>query len=224
MLGSINSSQMTHQIITDLTDTGYSYVEGLLTEEQCSLIMEKIELMRTSKLDKEPLNLNDSEDQCNVLYESKRSPMTYGYLKTNETDELSIQTMGKLKGLTSFSWDGNINSYCQPVFIYYQGQFIKEHRGRNVGYGNNDFVAVVMITKPQFNFKKGQFFLNKFGEASEDGKTIYNEDLSKRQYFDIQQGDALIFNNNLFIHGTTPVEKGESTITFRITTSWRTSN
>jgi len=180
-------------------------------------------MLKMSKLKQQPLLLNDSTNQCNILYNSIRSPMSYGYLKTEQSDNLSQVVMNRLKDLTLFSWSNNINSVCQPIFIYSKGQFIKEHRGRNVGYGSNDYVAVVMISQPELDFTAGQFFLNRFGEASEDGKTIFNEDKSKRQFFNIKQGDALIFNNNLFIHGTTPVETGEKINPLRITTSWRTS-
>lgn len=214
---------MSNKISKSLSEVGYSYIESLLSLDQCNILLKQIDELRQSKLHQVPLNLNDSNDKCNVLYTSERSPMNYAYLKTVATDKLSQIIMKKLETLTSMTWSNNINTICQPIFIYSKDGFIKEHRGRNVGFGNNDFVSVVMITKPGHDFSGGQFFLNRNGEASVDGKTIYNEDKSKREYFNIMQGDALIFNNQEFIHGTIPVNKGQTELTSRITTSWRTS-
>lgn len=112
-------------------------------------------------------------------------------------------------------WFKNINSYCLPIFEYVGSGFIKGHRGRNIGFGENVFVAVGMFTKPGIDFSGGRFYLNKNADVSKDGKDVYRENIATREYFNIPQGSVILFDNRLHIHGT-ELSKGH-----RVTASWR---
>lgn len=79
-----------------------------------------------------------------------------------------------------------------------------------------------MLTEYNVDFSGGEFYLNKSAFASKDGKKIFDEDVKERTYFKQQKGSLLIFNNNIHVHGTTPVKKSLNGSSLRMTTSWRT--
>ncbi|MCK5855671.1 MAG: hypothetical protein KAG56_10650 [Sulfurovaceae bacterium] len=168
------------------------------------------------------MKLNDSNDLYNKVYKSSRSPLSYCYLKTKNGMNISKMGIIKLGQITGLDWSGNINEKCFPIFRYGLNEYIERHRGRDVGYGRNDYVAVTMLTEPTKDFSEGRFFLNQDARASACGKTIEYENPKSRIYIDIQQGDLLVFDNRLHVHGTEPAKKGIHENVCRMTTSWRT--
>lgn len=192
-----------------------------MDEQSCDEIIKQFRNAEEDVLQKGRTSLNDSEDEFNTVYISKRSPLRYCYLNTHESQEINLGGIIKLNSLTKLDWSGNINDVCFPVFEYKLNGFIDGHRGRNVGYGANDFVAVLMLTEYGEDFSGGEFYLNSDASASDDGKTVFNEKLESRIYFKQSKGSLLIFNNRLHVHGTNPVELSSSGSATRMTTSWR---
>jgi len=183
-----------------------------------------LDLAANGKLPRHPLGLNDSEDECNVRYRSKRSPnLHYCYLKTNWAKSFNEFILSMLSQRTELDWRGGINDHCLPLFDYGNNGYIKTHRGRDIGYGSNDLVAVAMLTEPGRDFDGGQFFTNSEdrSEVSEDGKTVVDDEAT-RTYFDIPHGGLILFDNRRLIHGTTPVRPGVHNAR-RVTASWRLS-
>lgn len=206
----------------ELEENGYTYIKEFLSEDDCLSIITDYGHAKLGTLETGSMKLNDSNDLYNTVYKSTRSPLSYCYLTTEKALEISKKGIQQLSYITGFDWSGNINEKCFPIFHYDLGQYIERHRGRNVGYGRNDYVAVTMLTKPEKDFSSGKFFLNKSASASPCGKFIEYEKKEDRVYIDIQQGDLLIFDNRIHVHGTEPVEKGLLSEVCRMTTSWRT--
>jgi hypothetical protein len=204
-----------------LNQYGYVFIEGFMNDKSCDEIIKQFKNANEGILQKGSISLNDSNDEFNTIYTSGRSPLRYCYLKTPESQEINLGGMIKLNDLTRLDWSGNINDVCFPVFEYGLAGFIDGHRGRDVGYGANDFVAVLMLTEYGEDFSGGEFYLNRDASASNDGKTIFNENLESRVYFKQKKGSLLIFNNRLHVHGTNPVTLSPSGSTIRMTTSWR---
>lgn len=205
----------------ELKENGYIYITNFFDHASCDSIVEEYRKVGQNKLLQFSLNLNDSDDLVNKIYKSYRSPMQYCYLESDVAQELNSKGKFKLEKLTGMSWSGNINERVFPIFEYFEGGFIKAHRGRNVGYGENDFVAVLMLFDYSKDYLGGEFYLNKNAEASEDGKKIFNEVKSDRLYFKQAKGSLIIFNNPVHVHGTLPVKESELGRSNRITTSWR---
>lgn len=208
-------------MISKLNKYGYVFIEEFMDHSSCDEIIRQFRKADAGVLAKGEVGLNDSKDEVNTVYSSGRSPLRYCYLKTNETQEVNLGGIIKLNELTGFDWNGNINDVCFPVFEYGLDGFIEGHRGRDVGYGDNDFVAVLMLTEYNKDFSGGEFYLNKEASASEDGKTIFNENIESRVYFKQTKGSLLIFNNKIHVHGTNPVKSSPLDLTIRMTTSWR---
>lgn len=205
----------------ELSEKGYVYLPNFFDESSCDIIVNEYRKVDLNKFQQSSANLNDSDDLVNKIYTSERSPMQYCYLESDIAQELNSKGRFKLEKLTGMSWSGNINERVFPIFEYHEDGFIKAHRGRNVGYGKNDFVAVLMLTDYSKDFLGGEFYLNKNAEASEDGKKIYNEVEADRIYFKQKKGSLIIFNNSIHVHGTLPVKKSELGSANRLTTSWR---
>jgi hypothetical protein len=205
-----------------LDEKGYVYVNKFLSEKDCEYLIADHDEASISALETGLMNLDDSDDLYNVVYKSSRSPLSYCYLFTENAIRISKDGIRRLEYLTGLSWSGNINEKCFPIFQYGLGGYIERHRGRNVGYGRNDYVAVTMLTKPSLDFSSGRFFLNKDAFASPCGKIIEYENPENRIYVDIQQGDLLIFDNRIHVHGTEPALQGKAKNVCRMTTSWRT--
>jgi len=194
-----------------------------MDDEHCDEIIKKFKEAERVELEKSSAFLTDSNDEFNHVYTSSRSPLKYCYLKSERTQKINQDGINRLNLLTGLDWNGNINNVCFPVFKYGLHEFIEAHRGRNIGYGNNDFVAVLMLTEYDVDFSSGEFYLNKNAFASEDGKKIFNENIESRIYFQQKKGSLLIFNNNIHVHGTNPVKKTSNGSCLRMTTSWRTA-
>ncbi|ENW07311.1 hypothetical protein [Acinetobacter beijerinckii] len=205
-----------------LENDGYVYIKNFLSEVDCDLLVSEFYKAEKGYLDTGAMGLNDSSDRYNIVYESNRSPLSYCYLSTEESMQISKEGIKKLEQITGLIWSGNINEKYFPIFKYGLGGYIERHRGRDVGYGRNDYVAVTMLTKPNNDFSQGKFFLNKDAIASTCGKIIEYENPEGRIYVDIQQGDLLIFDNRIHVHGTEPAQKGSAENVCRMTTSWRT--
>lgn len=205
----------------NIESQGYLYIEEFLDPKSCDVIIQQFKNASSNKLPKSNIGLNDSTDQFNEVYNSSRSPLRYCYVQANESQKINYYGIEKLSEITTFDWSGNINDVCFPVFEYHENGYIEAHRGRNVGFGANDYVAVLMLTNYGSDFLGGEFYLNKEAKASDDGKTIYDENTNSRVYFKQGKGSLLIFNNRIHVHGTTPVKKSESGSTVRMTTSWR---
>ncbi|WP_428243261.1 hypothetical protein [Gynuella sp.] len=199
----------------------YIYIENFLDDESCDEIIRQFKNAEQGGLPKSSAGLNDSTDEFNEVYVSSRSPLRYCYVKTDRTQRISSNGIDQLNRLTGLDWSGNINDVCFPVFEYGEDGYIETHRGRNVGYGANDYVAVLMLTKYGSDFLGGDFYLNTDAKASEDGKVIYNENESSRVFIRQKKGSLLIFNNRIHVHGTTPVKKSDKGSSIRMTTSWR---
>jgi len=204
-----------------LRDNGYIFVEEFLDYQSCDKIIKQFREAETDSFYKGIVNLNDSDDKFNTIYKSSRSPLRYCYLKTDETQEINRIGIKKLNDLTELDWKGNINDACFPIFEYGLGGYIEAHRGRDIGYGENDFVAVLMLTEYDGDFSGGEFYLNPNASVSSDGKTIFDEDTSSRMYFKQNKGSLLIFNNRKNVHGTLPVKISPNGSSLRMTTSWR---
>lgn len=198
---------------------GFLVLEDVFDEEDCKMVILAMNHARANRYDSKPMNINDSDDKTNVVYESSRSPFVYCYLDTATIRQFNEKVQGELNKITGWNWRDNIQRHCLPVFEYQEGGYINGHRGRDFGFGKNDWVAVGAITSQGEDYIGGSFYLNKEGEASEDGKTVISEDESKRSYFEFQRGSLLLFNNNKHVHGTIPVEKVLRNN--RITCSWR---
>ena len=197
----------------------FALLPSAVTEDACDLILANAWKAKEEGLAKFPMNLNDSDDVGNQFYRSKRSPnMNYCYLKTKEIMEISRKIAYFLSEITGHDWFSNINEHCLPIFEYEENGCITPHRGRDIGYGANTLVAVLMLTKPGVDFNEGRFFLNTNATASEDGKEVY-EYLSSRRYFDLDKGSIIIFDNEKCIHGTEPVKMADRA--YRVTVSWR---
>ncbi len=207
---------------TKLKKEGYVYIRKFLTKGECLSIISDFNSADSDELTKGEMNLNDSNDLSNTVYKSGRSPLSYCYLSTKNSLKISRYGIVELEKITGLKWSGNINEKCFPIFKYELGGYIARHRGRDVGYGRNDYVAVTMLTKPKEDFTSGRFFLNKDASASPCGKFIEHENSESRLYVDIQQGDLLIFDNRIHVHGTEPAQKGKKLDVCRMTTSWRT--
>ena len=197
-------------------------LENMFNEADCRTVIDAINDAKLSKYQSKAMNLLEGDDRTNTLYSSERSPLNYCYLDTPKVKEFNLRMQGVLNLITGWNWRGNIQRRCLPIFEYEEGGYIKGHRGRDFGFGKNDWVAIGSITSQNEDYLGGSFYVNEHAEASEDGKTIYNEDESKRSFFEFKRGSLFIFNNNKLIHGTLPVEKilKEN----RITCSWRIEN
>lgn len=206
---------------SQLNQYGYVFIEEFMDDLSCDEIIKQFKHADKNILQKGSIPLSDSNDEFNVVYTSGRSPLKYCYLKTLESQEINLGGMLKLNDLTGLDWSGNINDVCFPVFKYELDGYIDGHRGRDVGFGDNDFVAVLMLTEYDEDFSGGEFYLNSDASASSDGKTIFNENLESRIYFKQKKGSLLIFNNRLHVHGTNPVKLSPSGSSTRMTTSWR---
>lgn len=208
-------------MLRELSENGFVYVKEFLNKDDCETLIAEYQKAKIGLFPSNKMNLNDSEDLSNTAYVSNRSPLSYCYLSTDNALKISKDGILRLEALTKLNWSGNINEKCFPIFEYGEGGYIERHRGRDVGYGRNDFVAVTMLTKPGQDFSAGRFFLNKDATASPCGKKIEYENPESRIYVDIQQGDLLIFDNRLHVHGTEPAIKGKADKVCRMTTSWR---
>jgi len=210
------------RVLSKIDEDGYCMVPGLFTKKSCKLILSNLRVAGDGHLPPFDMGLNDSEDKGNVVHTSKRSPgLKFCYLNTPRVMRFSRSVSSKLGKLTGLNWSGNINAKCLPFFMYDRGVSILPHRGRDIGFGNNDLVAVGMISEPGIDFSSGRFFLNRNADVSDDGKVVTNEEKGTRQYFDIRQGDVLIFNNRIHIHGTEETDAGTRSPTQRVTCSWR---
>jgi len=206
-----------------IQEQGYIFIEKFMDYESCDVIIEEFNKAKKGELEKNSASLNDSNDNFNHVYTSSRSPLKYCYLKSDITQKINQNGIKKLNLLTELDWQGNINDICFPIFKYELNEFIEAHRGRNIGYGDNDFVAVLMLTEYDIDFSYGEFYLNKNAFASKDGKQIFDEDIESRIYFKQKKGSLLIFNNNIHVHGTNPVKESAKGSSLRMTTSWRTT-
>ena len=91
---------MISPIVEDLFTEGYVLLSHMLKDEECMLIENTLNEAREGTHTTFPMNLNDSDDEGNVVYKSKRSPMNYCYLKTDKIMDLSNKIMDKLSELT----------------------------------------------------------------------------------------------------------------------------
>lgn len=201
---------------------GYILRSGILLKDEIAILRQTFEEAGVSDLlPEQEIGLADSDDKGNTVYKSTRSPgVSYAYLMTPEVMGVNRRVAYRLKQVTGHSWLTGLNRTCLPHFGYDEGAFIKAHRGRDIGYGANDLVAVAMITTPGVDFTGGEFYLNPEAKASDDGKTVWNDKPEDRILFPLEAGQVIIFNNNRFVHGTLPVRPGTDG-SFRLTTSWR---
>lgn len=219
-----NAAQLRY---AQLHGRGWALVPKFIKPEWCEHIIDSFRECQDGALASTPIGLNDSTDSSNTVYQSTRSKLKYCYLSTTPTQEINRYGITRLKALTTMDWEGNINDHLLPLFAYEESGFIVGHRGRDIGFGRNDFVAVCMLTTLGRDFNGGRFYLNEHDDVSEDGKTVHNENVDNRMYFDLLQGELLIFHNNRFVHGTTPVKPRSVSVgekdrdTLRLTTSWR---
>lgn len=205
-----------------LEDKGYLRISDLITKRETQIILST--LNRCESLSSRPVRLIDSTDVSNRLYSSRRSPgLQYAYLESVYTQAIGRRVATALQKRTQLNWWDGINKYFLPVFSYKDKAFIKAHRGRDIGYGVNNYVAVGMLTNPGIDFNGGEFYLNPHAKASPDGKTVWNDKIKDRIFFRLQRGEILIFNNQRFVHGTTPVSDTDFKSAHRLTCSWRTS-
>lgn len=204
-----------------LQKDGCIFVEDFLDTSLCDVVIQQFKKAQNSELRRSRVGLNDSTDEFNRVYQSNRSPLRYCYLRTQVTQDINRTGKEILETLTGMNWGGNINEVCFPVFDYRLDGYIERHRGRNVGFGRNDFVAVLMLTQYGEDFSGGEFFLNKNAKASPDGKTVYYEDETARQYYTQTKGSVLVFDNRIHVHGTLPTRESANRRCVRMTTSWR---
>lgn len=196
------------------------HITNLLSRFDISDIRDVFELSRDGKLPTLSAELKDSEDVCNRIYESNRSRgMSYGFLDTRRIEDINFRVTSTLEKVTGMAWS---TFRPLPIFCYREGGRIVEHRDRDVGLGYPEYVAVCMLTQPGKDFTEGRFFVNVGAKVSEDGKTVYDEDVSRRVYLDLNMGDALIFHNPSMIHGCSEVRDCRTTAC-RMTASWRSS-
>lgn len=196
-----------------------NYFESFLSIDECNSILAELNKARFGHLPQKLLGLNDSTDQTNLVYNSVRSPgVQYCYLASKAIQKINKLGANRLKNYTAHNWTHGINKVCLPLFSYKKGAFIKAHRGRDIGFGSNDLVAVAMITQYGKDFEGGQFYLNPKASASLDGKNVQNDHEEDRMYFNLSQGSVIIFENPKMVHGTLPTTMGN-----RVTVSWRIS-
>lgn len=195
----------------------FMHVSNLLPQSECAHIRNLYTKVAGGGAEPLPAHLLDSDDQCNVVYRGGRSPLEYVYLSAHGIDAIHHVVRLRLQRLTRMSW---LSCHCLPVFIYREGGYIKPHRDRDIGLGTVKYVAIAMVTPPD-NYTGGRFFLNCDATASPDGKTV-EENVDGRHYFELDVGDAVVFCNEKYIHGTELVGPAEGGIAGRITASWRT--
>ena len=200
---------------------GYVLLPDMLLRSECEAVLAAAEAAAAKTLPTIPAGLRDSEDKLNTIYDSRRSPgVQYAYLVEDQTNAVNRRVAEHLTQQFDINFLSGINGHCLPLFSYGEGATIKAHRGRDIGYGANDLVAVAMLTRPGTDYLGGQFYLNRHALASPDGKTVWRDFESDRQYFQLGQGDVLVFANNYFVHGTTPTSKVDGRC-HRATCSWR---
>ena len=207
-----------------LETEGFLIISGAVKPEERRAILKAMELAERGLLRTSSANLNDSTDQTNVLYNSARSPgVQYLYLESHLIQkQINTRIRKLLERRTGINWQEGINDRLLPLFKYKAGAYIRPHRGRNIGYGPNNYVAVANLTTPHIDYKQGLFYLNPEATASKDGKTVYNDKPGSRMNFQLQAGEIIVFDNQRFVHGTTPTEPINNKC-IRITCSWRTS-
>jgi hypothetical protein len=211
-------------VSNELQTQGFLRIPNLLSIDDRKVILATAELAHKGRYPAPGAGLKDSADLVNTWYKSRRSPnMQYMYLQAQRTQAIGDRVAMALERRTKLTWrDTGINQHMLPLFDYEAGGHIEAHRGRDIGYGDNDFVAVAMLTRSKIDFNAGEFYLNAKADASADGKTVFNDNHEDRMYFDLQPGEVLVFDNRRFVHGTTPITPALAGC-HRTTCSWRTS-
>ena len=206
-----------------LLGLGYIFIPNLMSEDEITLIISEFENAKNGNLTPSEINLNDSDDKANVVYQSRRSQMQYCYLKSEPALKIGSRASQRLTKCIGISWGKNIDATVLPIFEYSENGFIKEHRDRDIGFGANNYICPVLLTTPEEDFLRGRFFLNEHASVSKNGKEVFGEDTNKRIYFEQEFGSGIVFDNQRFIHGTEPISRTKTGRAKRITVSFRSS-
>lgn len=196
-------------------------IRRLVSENLCDKIVSQFYNESLNSVD---MNLADgSGDFTNTIYESKRSPnLRYNYLDCTESNELRSRIVPVLEDMLMVQFGGSINDIALPVFEYVEGGEILAHRGvQKEGDTKRyqPFVCVIQLTQRGVDFDGGRFYVNSKATASEDGKTVYNDNIEDRIYPMLNKGDACLIHNPSLVHGVDVVTRG-----VRLTCSFRTNN
>ena len=209
-------------------DADVQLIPNLLDDWDCAIIRRQFEHAAAGGFDPGdwPLGewgLSDS-DKMNVVYDSKRSPgMRYCYLSTSSQHSIHYKVARRLSSwmMDGYScWDLGINKHCLPIFSYGEGAAVKPHRDRDMqSDGIITKIVVVALTEHHKDYVNGTLFLHR-GVTSEDGKEVLKGEAGNRKHYTIPRGWGLLFDNQEWIHGTTPADSVYGKCC-RMTCSWR---
>lgn len=191
-----------------LNDQGWVLLPNVLFKDEAQSLRHFYETACQGFLPQPPLlKLNDDTgDVCNKRYASTRSPgLAYAFVRAPVVLTITGKLHGRLAGLTGIPWPLSMGQDCLTYFEYGEGAAIKAHRGRDMGWGANRYVGVGMVTDPSQDYAGGEFYLNPKAGASENGKTVWNDEPEDRIVIQIPYRAVLVFDNARFVHGTLPV-------------------
>lgn len=84
------------EIISRFEEIGHVIIPNIFTELDAQKVLADLERAREGSLLEFELNLTDSNDVCNRVYSSKRSPLNYCYLRTEKAHELNKKVTRRL--------------------------------------------------------------------------------------------------------------------------------
>eukprot|EP01062_Namystynia_karyoxenos_P014553 TRINITY_DN15243_c0_g2_i1.p1 TRINITY_DN15243_c0_g2~~TRINITY_DN15243_c0_g2_i1.p1 ORF type:complete len:237 (+),score=82.10 TRINITY_DN15243_c0_g2_i1:68-712(+) len=135
-------------------------------------------------------------------------------LNTPAVMEISGRVQDRLQERTGVPWRGQtMNDEYLPMNAYVAGEFIHPHRDIDLGWGPIGTVATVLLHS---SFEGGAIWVNSAAEVYEQSK-VRGEDAAQRAVQSgLRGGDAFLFINDRFVHGTERVTSGTRYVaTFR---------
>lgn len=188
------------QAAVKLLEHGVAVVfRGVVDAEICESIIEALTNATENKLPQERLE-RYKWDTTNKIYQSHRHcNVEVCFLKKDElTAQIAVVSASITKATGKAGWE--VEKNILPVFRYRHGGEMLPHRDVNLTQ-LDDYCAILMVSKPRFDFHHGALYINANATVSENG-VLETEVQTTRQYFrDLQQGDIVVFRNSLCIHG-----------------------
>lgn len=173
----------------------------------------------------ENIGLIDGE-KANLWYNSKRMfGLSYIYSTAISSLFIMNQIKRELTKLTGINFDDELSSKVVTLCKYEYEGGSNTHRDRTkvgeiVSY--QEYSGIILLTKPELS--QDEFYINfntierATSVVSNEGRDVYEKNkLRDRFYPNLEQGDVIIFKNNISAHG---VDKVTST-NCRITTGFR---
>jgi len=160
----------------------------------------------------EDIGLKDG-NKTNILYVSKRSSLSYMYVKTFLGAILNRLIKSYLKKVTGIDFNNRINTLCLPINSYEENDFILIHRDRDMFNPNVKVENIAVITI----FQEGisEFTIYENVKASSDGKKIEILPETKSTTIQTEMGQILVFNNLKTAHSLICVYGKRLSLTYR---------